>query len=124
MTTFINVNNATVGELRFNTTKNIFESFDGTGWVVIVDDPGGLAIDKLKITIGKEKFGDCHYWVQADPPGVFSQRREKNIEIDGWVEKTYGPKSTWGYGRWTGADKRYWFKEEKDRDWFVLRWTE
>lgn len=110
-----------VGEMRFNTTNNIFESFDGTNWVV-VDVSQGL--DKLKIAIGKEKFGDCYYWVQVTVPGLFSERREKNLEIDEWVEKTYGPKSTWGYGRWTGADERYWFKEEKDRDWFILRWTE
>ena len=112
---------ARVGELRFNVTTDHMEIYDGTNWNVITEPSNS---SKLKIAIGKEKFGDCHYWVQVTVPGLFSERREKNLEIDEWVEKTYGPKSTWGYGRWTGADERYWFKEEKDRDWFILRWTE
>ena len=109
------------GQIRMNTTANQMEAFDGTSWIAI---DGNVGPSKLKIAIGKEKFGDCHYWVQVTVPGLFSERLEKNLEIDAWVEKTYGSKSTWGYGRWTGADGRYWFKEEKDRDWFILRWTE
>lgn len=113
--------NASAGEMRFNSDTNNMEVFDGTLWNIVSDEPSP---SKLKIAIGKEKFGDCHYWVQVTVPGLFSERLEKNLEIDAWVEKTYGSKSTWGYGRWTGADGRYWFKEEKDRDWFILRWTE
>ncbi|CAB4125508.1 hypothetical protein UFOVP181_20 [uncultured Caudovirales phage] len=113
--------NSSAGEMRFNSDTNNMEVFDGTLWNIVSDEPSP---SKLKIAIGKEKFGDCHYWVQVTVPGLFSERLEKNLEIDEWVEKTYGSKSTWGYGRWTGADGRYWFKEEKDRDWFILRWTE
>lgn len=112
--------NARAGELRFNTDANQMESFDGTNWHRVYDGNPG----KLKITTGKDRFGECEYWVEATPSGLFSERRERNNEIDEWVYKTYGPKTDWGYGRWCSSDSRYWFKEEKDRDWFVLRWTE
>ena len=113
--------NASAGEMRFNSDTNNMEVFDGTSWNIISDDPRP---SKLKIEIGNRRFGDCYYWVEATPSGLFSERRQQNIEIDEWVHKTYGPASDWGYGRWTASDRRYWFKEEKDRDWFILRWTE
>jgi hypothetical protein len=115
---------AIAGDLRFNIDTNNMELYNGKMWTVIVDEVATDTSSKLEITTGEEKFGDCHYWVQVTVPGLFSERRQKNIEIDEWVTQTYGPKSTWGYGRWTGADERYWFKEEKDRSWFVLKWTE
>ena len=108
-----------VGQIRLNTTTSDIETYDGTQWVVTV---GGLG-SKLEITIGKEKFGECEYWVEVVPGGLFSDRRQKNIEIDEWVVATYGPKSDWGYGRWCAADGRYWFKKEADRDWFVVKWS-
>lgn len=109
------------GQLRFNTTTNQMETYNGSNWNVLTDIP---ISPKLKIAIGRSKFGDCHYWVEATACGLFSERYLKNIEIDEWVVATYGPKSDWGYGRWCASDARYWFKEEKDRDWFILRWTE
>ena len=112
---------AHAGDIRYNVDTNNMEMHDGKNWTIIVDE---LGAGKLTIETGEEKFGDCNYWVQVTPAGLFSERRQKNIEIDEWVTQTYGPKSTWGYGRWTGADQRYWFKEEKDRSWFVLKWTE
>ncbi len=111
---------ASAGELRYNTTTQRMEVYDGKVWQ-IADE---IYDTKIELHTGNEKFGDCEYWVQANVPGLFSERRYKNLEIEAWVEQTYGPKSDWGYGRWTAADSRYWFKEEKDRDWFVLKWTE
>ena len=125
MTTFIGASTgrpvvASAGELRYNTTTQRMEVYDGTDWQIA----DTVYNTKIELHTGNEKFGDCEYWVQVAVPGLFSERRYKHLEIEEWVKQTYGPTSDWGYGRWTAADSRYWFKEEKDRDWFVLRWTE
>lgn len=112
---------ANKGDIRFNTTTHHLEGYDGSAWHNIIDT---AFENTIRVAVGEEKFGDCHYWVQVTVPGLFSERRQKNLEIHEWVVTTYGPSSEWGYGRWTAADDRYWFKEENDRTWFVLKWTE
>jgi hypothetical protein len=52
-------------------------------------------------------------------------------EMEAWCITTYGPVSTvWDafketntLGRWYMNDRRFWFLDEKDREWFILRWT-
>ena len=110
----------TAGEIRLNTTSNTIETYDGNQWHVLDQ---AVPANKVVLTTGKEKFGECEYWVEAAPSGMFSDRRQKNIEIEEWVVATYGPKSDWGNGRWTASDSRYWFKKEADRDWFIVKWS-
>jgi hypothetical protein len=120
-TTSTRPSSASTGDLRFNADTKNMELYDGKSWTIVVDE---LYEAKLEITTGEEKFGDCYYWVQVNAPGLFSERRQKNLDIHEWVVTTYGPSSEWGYGRWCSSDERYWFKEEKDRSWFILKWTE
>ena len=44
-----------------------------------------------------------------------------------WMVKTFGPTpfdSIWTPNqRWHVNNAKFWFRDAKDRDWFVLRWT-
>jgi len=49
-------------------------------------------------------------------------------EMELWCEQTFGkmgdiwdPKKP--FIRWTANDAMFWFREEKDREWFILRWS-
>jgi hypothetical protein len=52
----------------------------------------------------------------------------KNMEQ--WCEETFGPHggAVWGNEppfpnkRWYMNNRKFWFRTEKDRDWFLLRW--
>jgi len=45
----------------------------------------------------------------------------------GWCVETFGPTTddgVWTPGqRWYVNNARFWFKDVKDRDWFILRWS-
>lgn len=53
------------------------------------------------------------------------------LEMEAWCTKTFGPSSSvWEtfkesdqVGRWYMNDRKFWFLDGKDRDWFVLRWN-
>ena len=47
-----------------------------------------------------------------------------------WMVKTFGPSGTpenpgcWSPDqRWYANNAKFWFRNQKDRDWFVLRWS-
>lgn len=52
-------------------------------------------------------------------------------EMESWCLDTYGNcGSAWDKdkapepnARWYMNDRRFWFREQKDRDWFILRWN-
>lgn len=52
-------------------------------------------------------------------------------EMETWCTETFGTTSkVWdafkdsnNIGRWYMNDRKFWFLEEKDRDWFVIRWN-
>jgi hypothetical protein len=53
------------------------------------------------------------------------------LAMEQWCIDTFGPSaSVWQtfkesdtLGRWYVNDRRFWFLEEKDKDWFLLRWS-
>ena len=44
-----------------------------------------------------------------------------------WMVKTFGPTAKDGVWtadqRWYANNAKFWFRNAKDRDWFVLRWS-
>jgi hypothetical protein len=44
-----------------------------------------------------------------------------------WMVKTFGPTAHDGVWtadqRWYANNAKFWFRDQKDRDWFVLRWS-
>jgi len=59
------------------------------------------------------------YWVR---PLNYSIREWD--EMDDWVIDTIGY-SDWSveHSRWVGSDQKYWFRDERDRTMFILRWS-
>jgi hypothetical protein len=73
---------------------------------------------------------------------VLSQRRHRGarfytvepiggnwLEMETWVCATFGPPSdVWdfkmdGVGRWYANDRKFWFRNERDRTLFIMRWS-
>jgi hypothetical protein len=48
-------------------------------------------------------------------------------DMEAWMVKTFGPTpfdSIWMPDqRWHANNAKFWFRDAKDRDWFVLRWS-
>jgi len=73
-------------------------------------------------------YGSRYYTValnfRADPATWFRLEWE---EIEEWCENTYGPTPVNGLWtpncRWYVNDSKFWFREKKDLEWFVLKWT-
>ena len=59
------------------------------------------------------------YWVQPLNYSI----GEWN-EINTWVENTMGtPDWTMPDCRWVGSYRKYWFRDERDRTMFILKWS-
>lgn len=77
---------------------------------------------RQKIEIGYNGDYDQPYWVDITFSGHASY--EKYSEVHAWVNDKFGAKSnTWNNPRWSASNHKYWFKYEKDRTLFVLRWS-
>ena len=78
-----------------------------------------------KIEIGYDSVYEQPYWVKVDFRG--SRSWEEYTNVRNWVSEKFGAKtSTWNNPRWSGSNSspgKYWFKYEKDRTIFVLRWS-
>lgn len=76
-------------------------------------------------------YGAQYHSIRPDFPGHAPTwfKPEWNTMIE-WCVDTFGPSGTedkpgvWTPGaRWYVNDARFWFREEYDRAWFLLRWT-
>lgn len=54
------------------------------------------------------------------------------LDMETWCHNTFGKgtRSLWGEKkapeparRWYANNRKFWFRDEKDRDWFILRWS-
>jgi hypothetical protein len=59
------------------------------------------------------------YWVK---PCNYSRKEWDDMGV--WMIKTFG-NGDWmtEHGRWVGSDRKYWFRNEADRTFFILRWS-
>ena len=59
------------------------------------------------------------YWVQ---PHNYSYKEWDDMR--NWMIDTMGY-SDWvvKHARWVGSDRKYWFRDESDRTFFILRWS-
>ena len=89
----------------------------------LIDDIWWSPVQDLVLSEGKV-YGSRYYTVE--PVGG------NWLEMESWATKTFGPVSdVWDLGkkkapepscRWYMNDRKFWFRNEKDRDWFILRW--
>jgi hypothetical protein len=88
----------------------------------LMDDILSRPVEALNVDVGTV-FGKKYYTVE--PIGG------NWLEMEEWAVSVFGaPSSVWegtfttaDAGRWYMNDRRFWFREEKDRDWFILKWS-
>ena len=75
-----------------------------------------------KLEIGYAEEYEQSYWVQLNFTG--SNSYDEYTKVHEWVNEKFGRKTnTWNNPRWSASNRKYWFKYEKDRTLFVLRWS-
>lgn len=59
------------------------------------------------------------YWVR---PHNYDEKEW--YDMNNWIIDTMGS-SNWSveHGRWVGSNQKYWFRDEADRTFFILRWS-
>ena len=113
-------NSPAAGQICFDSNTNQMKIYDGSHWTVLSTQEAS----EYTMRTGYELFGHCGYWVSVVPIGPLDYRIDVNAAVHTWVEDTFGKcTESWGTGRWVGSNSRYYFREEKDRDWFILRWS-
>ena len=89
----------------------------------LMDDLNNRPIENLVLSEGKV-YGARYYCVE--PVGG------RWLEMETWCLDTYGNpgKHMWGEKeapepaqRWYMNNRKFWFRTEKDRNWFVMRWS-
>ena len=76
------------------------------------------------ISIGENFTYEQPYWVELDLGGPFHERINRYQDVHAWVEKTFGAHTKgWNNPRWSASNRKYWFKNKKDRTLFVMRWS-
>jgi hypothetical protein len=89
----------------------------------LMDDLNSQPIEDLLLSEGTV-YGSRYYTVE--PIGG------SWLEMEAWCYDTFGETGNiWSetknltpepLQRWYANNRKFWFKEEKDRDWFILRW--
>ena len=61
----------------------------------------------------------CPYWVRPLNYSAYEW-----LDMSEWMVATFGH-SDWSveHGRWVGSDRKYWFRDERDRTLFLLKWS-
>lgn len=71
-------------------------------------------------------FEQDYYMIYVNGRSVYGDYNVWNDMIE-WATDTFGPTpkdGVWSPGaRWYVNNARFWFREERDREWFVLRWS-
>ena len=71
-------------------------------------------------------YGSRYYTVHPVIEPVWDQNPQDWIEIIAWAVETYGPTPKDGVwtpnARWYVNNAKFWFRESKDLEWFVLKW--
>jgi hypothetical protein len=70
-------------------------------------------------TVDREKYQWTLHQEHTD------SRYDTWFTIDAWCEQTFGGQGMWGgpNSTWKRMGPSYYFQHDKDRQWFVLRWS-
>lgn len=90
----------------------------------LMDDLGPYRLKLSSVEIHDELY------YEVKPVGWMHKDELQWNAMITWVVETFGPSGTkenpgvWTAGeRWYANNARFYFKDIKDRDWFVLRWS-
>jgi len=90
--------------------------FGKTGLTTIMSDAKWDATRRLDIGYA-ENQPNWPYWVQ---PQYYTDSNW--LEMNVWILETFGNTDWSVNGRWVGSDRKYWFRKESDRTFFILKW--
>ncbi len=86
----------------------------------LMDDLQSRPIEELVLT--ERLYSGAHFYTVEPIGGNW-------LDMETWCIKTFGSSTdVWdfkmdGVGRWYCNDRKFWFRDIKDRDWFILRWS-
>ena len=92
------------------------ETYTGTAWIPVMSEVEAytLIYDEGRV------YGARYFTVQPS-------NGEPWHDMMAWMVETFGPTAhdgVWTPGmRWYANNAKFWFRNEKDRDWFSLRWS-
>ena len=108
--------NAASGQVRYNIDTHQMEAYNGTHWQAVSD----TFEYKLETSSGTV-YGSKYYIAEPINAG------NKWDDMMTWMVSTFGPSADDGVWtpdmRWYANNAKFWFKNKKDLDWFVLRWS-
>ena len=88
-------------------------------WIILDEIEQELMSYKLELSKGTVL--GLEYWI-VKPVG-----RVKWESMEAWCNEMFGPTAEdgiWtGHQRWYMNAQRFWFRNVKDRDWFILKWS-
>lgn len=88
-----------------------------------ISDMAKLWIDEINVKRLETGYADNQpkwpYWVY---PHNYSSAEW--FKMGYWIVDTMGY-SDWSveHARWVGTDRKYWFRDERDRTMFILKWS-
>ena len=107
------------GQMRYNADTNNMELYNGQAWHIITHN-SDIGEYRLDISEGRV-YGARYYTVE---PVNASNKWNEMME---WMISTFGPSACDGVWtpsmRWYANNAKFWFRNKKDLDWFVLRWA-
>jgi hypothetical protein len=109
---------AVAGQVRYDTSTNQVQMWDGSQWVQVTNN--SMVWDQKKLTCEDLKFGNLWFYKVVAEGYDFD-------ELNEWCNQTFGPPRTDQKGtalhKWFISGGDFYFHEEKHRSWFVLKWT-
>ena len=81
----------------------------------------------MELTIEERRMSGMRYYtIHPRLPEMYYQVQQTWNDMVEWCVNTYGPSPTdgiWTPGaRWYVNNSKFWFREQKDLEWFVLKW--
>jgi hypothetical protein len=122
MTTFVGTTrpiNPITGQMRYNVDTTNMELYNGQYWHIV--SPTGDTLEyRLEFDEGRV-YGARYYTVAP------INASDKWNDMMTWMIETFGPSADDGVWtpsmRWYANNAKFWFRNKKDLDWFVLRWS-
>lgn len=118
----VNIDTPVTDSVRITDNYDV-QIYNGNEWVQVSAVHIDSDIDGHSLVTGYELFGECGYWVAVEYAGSWEYKLRTNTAMEIWNERTFGQRAPWGSGRYCASNAKYYFKEEGDRDWFVMRWS-
>ena len=88
-------------------------------WVSELADQWIAELNMKRLDVGyADNQPKWPYWVKP-----CNYTKQDWDEMCVWMVTTFGNGDWMADGLWVGSDRKYWFRDEQDRTFFILRWS-